>query len=353
MRNGLLLAARPLLHDGLTAIEMDVLEYNKEKINFDLACGFNLSNEFVKKLNALEVETYALPRKKYVPAYIYGIYKLVKEKKYDFVYIHGNSAMLLVEVLPSKLAGTKVVTHCHNTKSNYPFINKLFKPLFNILVDEKIGCSALASEWAYSGKNIITIKNGVDIDTFEFSEFDRCNIRKYLGWEKNKIVGHIGRFIDQKNHERLVDIFECLYAIDSNYRMLLIGEGQLRDSIESKISHKGLSNVVKIINHTDVPEQFMSAMDIMVLPSLFEGLCLVAIEAQANGLPVLIDNFFPKETSATDICERIDLSESDSLWAKKIESMLAKGRKNVRDQLINKDFDKETMMKSIQNVLLK
>lgn len=352
MKKGLLLATTPLSHDGLTGIELDILAYNKEMIEFDLACGFEITDEFKAKLDDLGVKTHSLPNKKLTIKYMHEIWKLAKQEKYDFVYIHGNSSMMLIEAMPSKIAGAKIITHCHNTKSNYPLINKMFKPVFNLCVDKKIGCSMLASEWAYSGKNVITIKNGVNIEKFQFDNVARNSVRKYLGWESNTIIGHIGRFIDQKNHERLLEIFEYMYRRNSNYRLLLIGDGELRSNIEGKISDKKLDNIVKIVEYTDTPEQFMSAMDIMVIPSLFEGLCLVAIEAQANGLPVLIDTYFSEETSATDICERIDLSEKNDVWAMKIESMLTKGRRNVTRQLIQKQFDKETMMKSIHNILL-
>lgn len=221
-----------------------------------------------------------------------AIQKLIKEHNYDIAYIHGNSALMFLEIIPAKLGGTHVITHCHNTKSNFPIVHYIMKPIFNLNVDKKIGCSSLASRWAYCGNNIITIPNGVETDRFIFDERVRKQIRSQLKWETCKIVGHIGRFNKQKNHIKLIRIFDEMNKMDNTTRLILIGDGELRESIISEIDRRELSQYVQILPFTDRPQDYMQAMDIMIMPSLFEGLCLVAVESQANGLPVLIDNFF-------------------------------------------------------------
>jgi glycosyltransferase involved in cell wall biosynthesis len=352
MKKGLLLASCPPNHDGLTKIEFDVLKYNKNVIDFDLACD-QINDEYDTLLKEMGVKTYILKNKKNPARYMQSIFQLVKRQKYDFVYIHGNSAMMVLESLPAKLAKTNVITHCHNTKSNYPFVHKLVKPLFNKTVDVKIGCSSLASQWAYLGKGIYTIVNGIDIKRFRYQSADRDAIRTRLGWQNKLIVGNIGRFSKQKNHRRLIEIFDELCKINADYRLLLIGEGELREDIQQLINDKGLGQFVDILDYTDEPEKYLSAMDILVMPSLFEGLGLVALEAQANGLPVLIDTFFPPETSATENCERLSLSDGDHIWAAKIDQMVKDGRREVSDELYANNLDQEDMMKAIQRLLLK
>lgn len=353
MKRILLIASTPLANDGLTQIEMDTIEFNQDVIQFEVACGFGFDNSYGKKLKDKDIICHILPHKRIVFAYMFAIFKLVKQKKYDSVYIHGNSAMMFMEAIPSKLAGTKVITHCHNTKSNYPLVHYMVKPVFNLAVDEKIGCSSWASKWAYCGKNIITIVNGVDIQKFKYNENKRYEMREKLSWEKCKVIGHIGRFSKQKNHKKLIQIFNEIYKNDHKARLLLIGDGELRKEINEQIRSLRLSDVVCMIKETDCPQDYMQAMDIMVVPSLFEGLCLVAIEAQANGLPVLIDNNFTPETVASDLVEVIELSETNGKWADMVEELIKLGRQDVTEQLLRKKMDKVDMMKRLQEVLLR
>lgn len=348
----LLIASRPLANDGLTKIEMDIIRFSKDVIQFEIACGFGFDNEYGTELRMLGIPCFSLPRKKNVYKYMSEIKRLVEKGDYDSVYIHGNSAMMFLEAFPSKWAGARVITHCHNTKSNYPWIHYIIKPFFNMSVDEKIGCSVLASKWAYCGKRINTIVNGVDIDRFRFDKNKRGDIRGMLGWTQNVIVGHVGRFNRQKNHKKLIDIFSKMHKKDNNCRLLLIGNGELSSETEEKIKELGLKDAVNIIEHTHRPQDYMQAMDIMIMPSLFEGLCLVAVEAQANSLPVLIDDFFSPETSATCICENLNLKASDEEWARKAFEMIKNGRRDVSGQLKEKNMDHQDMMVKIQKVLI-
>lgn len=348
----LLIASRPLANDGLTKIEMDIIRFNKDVIQFEIACGFGFDNEYGTELRKSGIPCLILPEKKNVYKYMSEIKHLVETGDYDSVYIHGNSAMMFLEAFPSKLAETRVITHCHNTKSNYPWIHYIIKPFFNMSVDEKIGCSTLASRWAYCGKHINTIANGVDIDSFRFDKNKREDIRNMLEWTQNIIVGHVGRFNRQKNHKKLIDIFSKMYKKDNNCRLLLIGDGELRLEMEEKIKELGLKDAVHIVEHTRRPQDYMQAMDIMIMPSLFEGLCLAAVEAQANSLPVLIDNFFSPETLATDMSGNLNLKASDEKWAKTAFEMIKSGRKDVSEQLKEKNMGYQDMMIKIQKVLL-
>ena len=347
----LLIASRPLANDGLTKIETDVIFACASSIDFEVGCCFGFENEVGKKLISNNIPCHNFPNKKKPFSYMYAIGKLVKKEKYDAVYIHGNSAMMFLEAMPAKLSGSKVITHCHNTKSNYPFIHYVMKPIFNIFVDKKIGCSILASKWAYCGRNIITIPNGIEIDKFSFDEKNRKKVREALGWEDKKIVGHIGRFNKQKNHSKLIGIFDEMHKLDEDMRLLLIGDGELYSDIKAEIDARKLDDCTKIIGFADRPQDYMQAMDVMIVPSLFEGLCLVAVEAQANGLPVLIDSFFSLETSVTEQAVRIDLSLSDQEWARYGIQLIERGRKNVKDQIRNKKMDQSDMLDAIEKVL--
>lgn len=348
----LMVATTPLNNDGITKIELDIIDYCHECITFELACGYDLSDKYIQKLRKLNVIFHRLSNKKKTLSYIWSLYRLVKHGKYNVVYIHGNSALMFLEAISSKFGGAKIVTHCHNTKTNYPIVHHIIKPFFNALVNLKIGCSVYAAKWAYMGKKIRVIPNGVDLMRFRYKEEKRNEIRKTLGWQDKKIVGHIGRMNKQKNHKKLLSIFNKMYNLDDSVRLLIIGDGELREDIIEQINARGLSEFIKIINSTDRPQDYMQAMDIMVLPSLFEGFCLVAVEAQANSLPVLIDNFFPPEASVSDLAFRIDLTESDDVWAKKAIEIMKLGRHDATAQVINNKAEYHVMLDKIMEALL-
>ena len=168
----LLIASRPLSCDGLTKIEIDIINRFYKEIEFSVACAWDFDNEYGNKLKKLKLDLFKLPAKKNVFQYFAAIFKLVKRKKFDAVYVHGNSAMMIMEALPAKIAGCpQVITHCHNTKSNFPIVHYLAKPLFNYVVDVKIGCSSYAAKWAYFGKKVKVVNNGINVENKENTKY--------------------------------------------------------------------------------------------------------------------------------------------------------------------------------------
>lgn len=352
MKKILIIACSPLSHDGLTKIEMDIIRFNHD-ITFELACGYEFNDDYRKELNHQHVKMHVLPEKRNVFQYMNAIKKLVKKENYDGVYIHGNSAMMIMEVFPSKIAGSKrIITHCHHTMSDYIWMHYLAKPFFNCMVDVKIACSSYAAKWAYCGKRIYTIINGVDVKKFRFNEEDRNSIRKELGWSENFIVGHVGRLNKLKNHKFLIRIFKFIVNESKNARLLLIGDGELKKEIEQYIQELKLTNVVCIISHTDFVQTYMSAMDIMIMPSKHEGLCLVALEAQVNGLPLILSDNCAPETVVVPETSVLSLNTEPKLWAEKALAMKQLGHKDNYHLLKRTNVNELIMMKKIRKILI-
>ena len=349
----LLLATTPFLNDGLTKIEFDVYEWYKNRIEFEFATPFETQNRFGEKLRDEGVQIIELPDKKKVFSYLRAVFRAVKKGGYDVVYIHGNSALMGMQAIPSKLAGAgKVVAHCHNTKSDYPIVHYILKPFFNLAVDCKIGCSSLASKWAFSGKNVYTVPNGVDVNRFQYNSDARMRVRRDLGITDNTLIGHIGRFSRQKNHERILSVFSEYRSIDSGSKLLLIGSGEMKDEIIRRERDLGIQSDCIHIEETSSPQDYMSAMDVMIMPSLFEGLCLVALEAQSNGLPLVISDTFAPETIVTGNVTEISLETDDKGWA---EALFHRINKTERYQLSENEKNQlswQNMMDRIGEILL-
>ncbi len=351
MKRILILATTPFMHDGLTKIIMDVYDYSKERVSFEFASSFYEENEYWSRLKLDQTPVHVLPRKRKVLEYMKGIYKIVRKGGYNGVYIHGNSAMMFLEAFPARLAGVKsIITHCHNTKSDFPLVHYILKPFFNKIVTDKIACSELAGAWAYfSGYKVVL--NGIDIAKYRFDRKVREEYRRKLGWEKNFIIGHVGRFNKQKNHTFLIDIFWEIYRMDQTARLLLIGEGELRGAVERKVKDLGLSDAVRFLGVTDSVDKYMQAMDVFLLPSLFEGLVIVGIEAQASGLPLVISDNSSKEIQITKEAYRMPLKSPALSWAQKVISLKNCPREDTSEALAESGFDKLKTLETICKIL--
>lgn len=177
-------------------------------------------------------------------------------------------------------------------------------------------------------ERIIIINNGVDLEKFRFNPEIRDKERKKLGLEKNKIIGHVGRFAYQKNHEYLIKIMERLHRIDPNIKLLLIGEGPEKKRIRDLVKSKGLEDTIIFYGTSNSVNDLFQAMDVFVLPSHFEGLPIVGVEAQASGLPVLFSNQITPEAKITQNVEFLGINEENiEEWVKQI--MLAIEEKRV------------------------
>ena len=181
--------------------------------------------------------------------------------------------------------------------------------------------------------------NGLDYSLFEFDEIKREKIRKELGLENKHIIGHVGRFNQQKNHKFLIDIFNEIHKKDNNAHLLLIGKGELENEIRDKIERLELDKFVTIIAPVANINEYYMAMDVFVFPSFFEGMPNVIIEAQATGLPCYVSNTITKEANITGIVKYIELEETSKKWA----NLILKNR-NVNRNKYEKIFIKKEYM---------
>lgn len=352
MKKILVVSTSPIKKDGISKIIFEIIQYSAKTFSFEIAAPENTEQTFFE---IDDIKTYTLPKKKNLFKYMMSIKELVKNNTYDIVYIHGNSAMMIFEAISTKLfCDSKIVTHCHSSSSEHKLVHHIIKPLFNVMIDKKIGCSKLASKWAYMGKNVITIPNGVEIEKYAFNEKSREEVRKGLKVGKNEIlIGNVGRFTKQKNQLFLIDVFKEYLKINSNSKLILIGDGEQKSDLLDKIESLNLCDKTIVLEPTNDIERYYSAMDIMVMPSLWEGFGLVAVEAQANGLPTIVSDVFTDEVFVSNLIIKCSLKNSHKQWCNYIDGCYTSISRDasITQRLKEKEISFACMMKRINEVL--
>lgn len=249
---------------------------------------------------------------------------------YKVVHLHSSSKNYMVLKKAKKYGIPVRIAHSHNigfqSKSKMQILlGNILKPFLKYYSTDFFACSEIAGQWLF-GKEIINssnfkvVHNAVDLERFKFDENVRKKIRKEFDIEdETLVIGHVGRFTNQKNHEFLIDVFKEILLKNNNSKLLLIGVGEKESLIREKVKIFNLEEKVIFAGFKNNVNEYMYAMDYFVFPSLYEGLGLVLIEAQATGLRCFTSkDVVPKEAKVSNLLEFISLESSATVWANEI-----------------------------------
>lgn len=308
----------------IEGIRLKILEIRRKSI----------ANFREKKLNKKEVQIIELAPRKESPVRFYcGLYKYLLFHHFDIVHVHGSNASIGMELFLAKISGIKIrIAHSHNTTSTSMRIHKMMKPIFDFSYTDGFACGKLAGKWLFGDNAFKVIPNGLDVDDFRFNQKRRQEIRKQLNIENNFVVGHIGRFNYQKNHEFLLKIFEEVSKRRKNTKLLLVGNGPDFNKFKDSIKDKQISKNIIIYGETNTPRDLYLAMDCFVFPSRFEGLPLTLLEAQISGLPCVVSDIITPEVKLSDNLIFMSLDDSPKDWAKCILESKALNRNTFFSQ---------------------
>lgn len=243
--------------------------------------------------------------------------------EYHVIHSHVRSTASIY--LPiAKKHGLTTIVHSHST-SNGSGITAIVKNLLQLslrkIADYLFSCSDIAGSWLFGKRaldrpNYRMIPNSIDLERFTFNEQIRRDVRQRLGLQENDLViGHIGRFSEPKNHPFLIRVFQEIRKKNKRAQLLLIGGGQKQAEIEELVSQQGLSACVHFLGIQKRPELFYQAMDVFLFPSLWEGLPVGVVEAQASGLPCVVSDVITKQVCLTDLVFSVSLRSSAEEWA--------------------------------------
>ncbi len=284
-----------------------------------------------------------------------------KKNKFDIVHIHLYNPEDNIYSFIAKFSGIKrVILHSHTTDIKFNRLNGIRRLLFGIYRriaascgTDLLACSREASVFMFGNKESRIIRNGIVSENFIPDALLRDKVRKELNLSGKFVIGHIGRFIYQKNHNFLIDIFHKVSCNNPDAVLLLVGDGELREEMRDKVSSLGLSDNVVFLDPTDAVAELYQAMDCFVFPSNFEGLGIVAVEAQAAGLRTICADTVPEDAAVTDLFEYMSLGDSAELWAERILAASdGYERRNMSQQIAGSGYDIKLSAQQLEKIYL-
>ena len=246
--------------------------------------------------------------------------KLLLENNIDMVHIHGNSSTCVLEATAAKAANVRnVIVHAHSSSCKYHAVHKMLKPVLNWIVDGRIACSNDAGNFLFGDRSYHVINNSIDAERYRYNETWRHEVRQKYGIDSDTVlIGHIGTFTYAKNHEFLLQVFSCVRQMNKNAVLMLIGNGANISNIRQRVIDLELGEWVIFVGEIDNANEYGSAFDCFILPSRFEGLGLVLLEAQASGLSCLSSASVPAVVNVSGNVEFMDLGEPIERWAERL-----------------------------------
>lgn len=329
-----------VLHYGMSSnlggIEMFIMNVyrniDRNKIQFDFL-KFTDTIPFEKEILELGGRIYQVtPRSKSMSKCKKDIQDILDKKEHTILHAHINTCSFIQPILLAKQNGLKVIVHSHNEWKGNNFktnlLHKLNKSKCNKILDKALACSDVAGKYMFN-INYDICKNGIDLDKYKYDENVRTSTRESLGIDKDTfLIGHVGRFELQKNHKFLVEIIKELDKKIDNYKVCLVGEGSLKNEIENLVKEYNLEDKFLFLGIRNDINQLMMGFDLFLLPSLFEGLPFVLVEAQATGLKSFIsDNISNESDIRLNLIESLSLDEV-AIWNNNIIKYLNQFNQN-------------------------
>ena len=351
---------------GIEALIMNIISNsNLSEFEYKIIVGQKETNSFDSKINEYGIEFIEMHNKHFKnPIFrtlssFFKFKKIISRESDAIIHINiYNSVGLVLGSLVKNKEKNRVIIHAHNNgidKENDKLYikrisNCIFRKIFTNTHYNYIACSDLAAKFCFDTKKIekyYIMKNGIASDKFCFNEETREKIRSELNIDNDTLVlGHVGRFVYQKNHVFLIDVFNKFIKTHNNSKLLLIGSGPLMKELEKKVCEYNLKDKVIFLGNTENVEKYMCAMDLFVFPSLYEGLGIVLIEAQCSGLRCFATDGLPDLVKVTNNIFFLELDIN--VWEKSLIEQMSYKRMNMSDEIRKAGFDIYDSVKNLE-----
>lgn len=346
---------------GVEAVIMNYYRnIDRSKVQFDFICDEDSTNIPYDEIKNLGGRVIICPPYQKIFEYERFLIDLFKKNNYKIVHSNINT-LSIFPLRAAKKAGVPIrIAHSHSTTNKKEWKKNLMKqalrPFSKKYATDYFACSELAGRWLFGDKTfeqgkVTIINNAIDLDKFKYDEKIRKEKRKELNIKDNTlVVGHIGRFVAQKNHTFLIDVFSELHKKEKNSILLLIGQGPLMGEIKQKVETLGISDSVKFLGQRDDVNELYQVFDVFLLPSLYEGLPVVGVEAQATGNLCILSNSMTQEAKVLDTTRFISLNRTYNEWSDIILRNIVKfNKKNTSDEISKNGFNIKEEAQKIVN----
>lgn len=352
------------LGGGVEAVIMNYYRHiNHDKIQFDFICDNDSTNIPYEEIERMGGKVIIIPSYSKPFKYHKELKRVLKEGNYKI--IHSNINTLSVfSLFAAKCAGVPVrIAHSHSTTNKKEkkknLMKQVLRPFSKVFATDYMCCSELAGRWLFGNKeydkgNVYLLNNAIDLDKFKYNESLRKKKRKELGIkDATLVIGHIGRFVAQKNHDYLIDIFNVIHRKNNNSILLLAGQGPLMEDIKNKVKELNLEDSVKFLGQRNDANELYQAFDVFLLPSLYEGLPVVGVEAQAAGLLCYLSDDMTKETKVLDITKFMSLNNTPEEWSNNILDDVKKYKRiDTSKEMTAKNFNIKEEAKKLEEYYL-
>lgn len=334
---------------------------NKDIFQFDFLTHSADEGFFDKEIRELGGRIYTLPKYRGYNHvnYVISLNKFFESHyEYRIVHCHIRSTANLV-LKEAKKNKCKTISHAHgrtNGTGLSGWLRNLYKKEISKYSDLNLAVSNQAGKWQFGSKPFTVLINGIDLERFKYNDELRRQARLKHGISNQKVIGHIGRFVFEKNHQFILEIFSHYLRLDADSLLLLVGDGELRNKIEKSVLEMEMKDhVIFVGNQADVVP-FLNEMDLFLFPSQFEGLGISLIEAQASGLPCVVSDRLPKESLINiEKMKVLKLSTEPRIWAKEIQYLLSDkyNRTDVLEYKKISSYSIETMKNTLVELYTK
>lgn len=346
---------------GTQALLMNIYrKIDRSKIQFDFLVVYQEEQFYDRKIPELGGRLYKLSFREDLNLLKFrrDLDRFFSEhKEYRIVHCHAYTFGYFCLKAAEKHGVPVRIAHSHSNEAvrDVKYLLKRFmQKLFCLHATHRMACSQEAGKYLFKDREYTVLPNAIDSGRFIAEDEIRADVRKELGVENRFVIGHVGRFQPEKNHEFLLEVYREVLKSKPDAVLLLIGKGALKERIREEVNRCGLTDSVLFLENRNDMFRLYQAMDVFVFPSRFEGLGIVAIEAQAAGIPLICSEGLPPETEITELYVRLQLQEGAGKWAETAIRIAENpaAHTNMQQRIIDAGFDMDSSVHMLEQYYL-
>ncbi len=345
---------------GRGGLETMLMNYyrniDRSKVQFDFLVHRDFKADYDDEIESLGGRIYRISKlNPFSFSYYKALNKFFSEHKYKIVHCHLDCMSAIPLSVAKKYNIPVRIAHSHTSYQDKDFkfvIKVIAKKFIHKYATTLFACSEIAGKWMFGNHNFELLNNAIDTKKYIFNEIIQSKVKCQFNLNNNFVIGHVGRFDPPKNHDFLIDIFNEVYKKDNTAKLVLVGSGDLQKTIENKVENYGLTHNVLFLCSRDDVHEILQAFDVFVFPSLYEGLGIVAIEAQCAGIPCIVSDTVPEDARITSEFNYLSLNSSAKRWAKEIIKYKNFQKTDSSDNIINAGYDISEKAKWLEDYYL-